>query len=59
MKKYLKLVFNDEVGVTCERCMLSITKGENEHCSALGNRPICPVDGHHRDCPLKSINELN
>lgn len=59
MKRYLELSFDDNKGVTCSRCMLSFTNGDKEHCSALGNRPICPIEGCHRDCPLKSANEQN
>jgi hypothetical protein len=47
----------------CSSCMLSGIKGLNlngesvEACFALGNRPSCPEEGHHRDCPLKLISD--
>ena len=52
MEMTLTLSFNDSKGVTCEYCMLSVSKGEKSHCAALGNRPICPTEGCRKDCPL-------
>lgn len=58
MDKYLKLSFSDSRGASCERCMLSFSRGERTHCAALGNRPFCPEDGFREDCPLKTMEEL-
>ena len=55
MEKALVLSFNDERGVTCRSCMLSFSKGEKDHCAAMGNRPICPEDGKRNDCPLVAV----
>ncbi len=55
MEKALVLSFNDERGVTCRSCMLSFSKGEREHCAAMGSRPICPEEGKRNDCPLVDV----
>jgi len=55
MEKALVLSFNDEKGVTCRSCMLSFSKGEKDHCAAMGSRPICPEDGKRNDCPLVAV----
>lgn len=52
MDRYLKLSFDNIKGRNCEHCMLSFSKGEHNHCAALGNRPICPEKGCRKDCPL-------
>lgn len=59
MNVVLNLSFDDEKGVTCKRCMLSFSKGERNHCAALGIRPICPEEGCRKDCPLKPVNLKN
>lgn len=57
MEKYvLNLYFADKPN--CEICMLSFGKiGHNgetqQHCAALGQRPICPNEGCRKDCPLQ------
>ena len=55
MKAIYEISFDDKRGIECERCMLSISKGEKNICSALGNRPVCPEDGCRKDCPLKLV----
>ena len=57
MKVVYKLAFNDSKGIECSRCMLSTARDENEICSALGIRPICPEEGCRKDCPLEIIKE--
>lgn len=52
MDRYLKLSFDNIKGRNCEHCMLSFSKGERNHCAALGNRPICSEEGCRKDCPL-------
>ncbi len=52
MDRYLKLSFDNVKGRNCEQCMLSFSKGEHNHCAALGNRPICSEEGCRKDCPL-------
>lgn len=52
MDRYLKLSFDDVKGRNCEHCMLCFSKGESNHCAALGNRPLCPEEGCRKDCPL-------
>lgn len=52
MDRYLKLSFDNIKGRNCEHCMLSFSKGEHNHCAALGNRPICTEEGCRKDCPL-------
>lgn len=61
MKYILELNFIDKP--KCSNCMLSGTKGLDLNgetviaCCALGNRPKCPDEGCHRDCPLKQYLE--
>lgn len=57
MDAILKLSFSDKKGINCAACMLSFSKGERYHCAAIGQRPICPEEGRHRDCPLKEVRE--
>lgn len=52
MDRYLKLSFDNIKGRNCEHCMLSFSRGEHNHCAALGSRPICPEEGCRKDCPL-------
>lgn len=52
MYKYLKLSFDNVKGRNCKHCMLSFSKGEHNHCAALGNRPICSEEDCRKDCPL-------
>ena len=52
MDRYLKLSFDNAKGRNCEHCMLSFSKGEHNHCAALGTRPICSEEGCRKDCPL-------
>lgn len=52
MDRYLKLSFDNIKGRNCEHCMLSFSKGEHNHCAALGSRPICPEESCRKDCPL-------
>lgn len=59
MYRYLKISFDNVKGRNCEQCMLSFSKGEHNHCAALGNRPLCPEEGCRKDCPLiENVVEL-
>lgn len=57
MKCVLQLSFDDENGIRCSACMLSVAKGERTICSALGMRPLCPEEGKRKDCPLVQADE--
>lgn len=56
MRMVLVLSFDDKKGAECNKCMVSFSYGEHYHCAGLGRRPICPEDGHRKDCPLVSPN---
>lgn len=57
MKAVLKLEFDDNKGIECNRCMLSTSKNGSEVCTGLGIRPTCPEEGCRKDCPLISVEE--
>lgn len=52
----LILVFDEEKGVECSKCILSTIKGNQEVCAGLGSRPVCPEEGCRINCPLIKIN---
>lgn len=57
MKAVYKLEFHDSKGIECCHCMLSTARDGKEICAAIGIRPICPEEGHRKDCPLEIIKE--
>ena len=52
MYRYLKLSFDNVKGCNYEHCILSYSSSNQNHCAALGNRPICPEERCRKDCSL-------
>jgi len=53
MKKILRLRFNDEAGVECNRCPISTECNSGYFCAGIGHKPPCPEEGRLAECPLE------
>ncbi len=57
MQMALLMVFDDNRGIECSKCMLSTSKNGTYICTGLGIRPTCSAEGRRKDCPLIPVGE--